>query len=130
MADANFQDIAPLTFAAGATIAINRFVKQDTTADRQVIQGSAGTSLIIGVSLEAGSTTITPIAVQTNGIAKVTAGAAVARGALVASDATGRAVTAATGDTTAGLALMAAGAAGDVIEVLLNGINSNGPTTP
>ncbi len=54
-----------------------------------------------------------------NGVVKVTAGAAVARGVNVQSDATGRAILAVLSDFSQGTALEAAGAAGDVIAVLL-----------
>lgn len=57
--------------------------------------------------------------IMRDGISKVRAGAAVAAGALVASNASGQAVTAATGNVVAGKALSAAGAANEVISVLL-----------
>ena len=58
-----------------------------------------------------------PVAVV--GVAKVAAGAAVARWANVQSDATGRAIAAATADYSQGIALESAAAAGDLIPVLL-----------
>jgi hypothetical protein len=55
------------------------------------------------------------------GVTKFVAGAAVARGALVMTDTAGRVITSATaGSTIIGWALEAAGAAGDIITVLLN----------
>lgn len=53
------------------------------------------------------------------GVTKVLAGAAVSRGANVQSDATGRAIAAATADYSQGIALEAATAAGQVIAMLL-----------
>lgn len=55
-----------------------------------------------------------------SGVVKVVAGDAVTRGAKVQSDALGRAITAASGDHVLGRALETAGAAGDIIAVLLN----------
>lgn len=54
-----------------------------------------------------------------SGVTKVAAGAAVAKWASVQSDATGRAVTAASGGRPQGMALEAATAAGQIIAVLL-----------
>ena len=53
------------------------------------------------------------------GVSKVAAGAAVAVGANIQSDATGRAIAAAAGDFSQGIALEAATAAGQVIAVLV-----------
>ena len=128
MADSNLIGTSPLSFKAGATVNINRFVKLNTTAG-EVIQGAAGTDIVIGVAALGGAAADN-IPVQMAGKAKVTAGAAVALNAQVTSDATGRAVTVATGNTAAGLALQAAGAAGDVIEVLLATPNVPGPVVP
>lgn len=66
-----------------------------------------------------GSVPYGPVTVQFGGIAKVVAGAAVAAGAQVSSDADGKGVTA--GTNAAGVALSAAGAANDVFEVALIG---------
>lgn len=54
-----------------------------------------------------------------SGETKFVAGAAITRGADLAVDTSGRVVTAATGNRRVGVAMQAAGAAGDVIEVLL-----------
>lgn len=62
----------------------------------------------------------TAVGVIILGTAEVVAGAAVATGAMVTSDATGRAITAATGNAVNGTAMNAAAAAGDVIEVRLH----------
>lgn len=58
--------------------------------------------------------------VQNAGIAQIVAGAAVSAGALVQSDASGRAITATTGNFIGGRALESAAAAGEIIEVLLS----------
>ena len=58
--------------------------------------------------------------VMLTGVSKVVAGAAVAVGANLTSDAAGRAVTAGAGQAILGKAELAAGAAGEVISVRLN----------
>lgn len=130
MADANFYGSIPGGLKAGAAITLRRFVKVDSSAAKQCIQAAAGTDMPIGVALQTVATgNDTPI--QSFGIAQVEAGAAVALGVQVAADASGRAVTVATGNTPGGIALEAAGAAGDIIAVLLHGgPNLTGPTTP
>jgi hypothetical protein len=57
--------------------------------------------------------------VQVYGVAKVVAGAIVAVGASVTSDANGKAVTATTGDNVLGTALVASAADGDIIPVFI-----------
>jgi hypothetical protein len=101
---------ALITIAATGVIAAQRFV---TPAGAQA--GAAANTL--GVSPEA-AVAGDLIAVQTRDVADVTAGAAVAVGAAIETDATGRAVTKAAGPTV-GRALTAAANAGEVIEVLL-----------
>lgn len=129
MADYNKAGTELLSLKANATVNANRFVKLDATAGF-VIQAAAGTDIAVGVS------TITSLVnesvpFQGYGKAKLTAGAAVALNAQVTSDATGRAVTVATGNISHGIAMQAAGAANDVIEVLLTPLpNLNGPVNP
>lgn len=57
--------------------------------------------------------------VMVDGISKVVAGAAIAKGARIASTAAGKAVTAVTNDYSFGVALQAALADGDIISVLI-----------
>lgn len=57
--------------------------------------------------------------VMSAGISKAVAGAAITEGDLIASDANGKIITAASADRTIGQALDAASADGDIIEVLL-----------
>jgi uncharacterized protein DUF2190 len=59
------------------------------------------------------------VTIMSTGISRVAAGEAVTKGALVSSDATGRAAIADTGDKVLGTALSAASAAGEIISVLL-----------
>lgn len=57
--------------------------------------------------------------VMVDGISKVVASAAIAKGARVSSTAAGKAVTASTNDYTIGVALQAASADGDIISILI-----------
>jgi hypothetical protein len=100
-----------LTLALTATVSAGRFV---TVAG---IQTGAGLNSI-GVSRSAGVSG-DKIAVDALGTATVEAGAAVAAGDSLKADATGRGITWATSGAKIGIALEAASAAGQFIEVLL-----------
>lgn len=100
-----------LTIAATGAIAADRFV---TPAGAQAGAGAN----VIGSARSAAAAAGDKIPVDVLGTAVVEAGAAVAAGATVASDASGRAITWASG-AKVGIALQAAGAAGEFIEVLL-----------
>lgn len=132
MADSNKAGISDLPFKSGAAIIINRLVKLDTTAARQVLQSAAAADKFVGVAQEAATAAGIPIAVQSASgtIAKLEAGAAVAIGDQISADSSGRGITAVTSANTAGIALSAASAAGDVFEILLSTPNTTGPTTP
>ena len=100
-----------LTVTAAGTIAANRFV---TPAGAQA--GADANTL--GVCRQA-AVAADKITVDVLGTAIVEAGAAVAAGATVKSDASGRAITWASSGAKVGIALEAAGGAGQMIEVLL-----------
>lgn len=111
------QQVQTVSVEAGSTVAIYRFVvaAADGLYDYSGAQGA-----ISGVSAE--SVTINQalaMAIPNGAIVKVEAGAVVAINAKVASDATGRAITAVTtaGNVIAGRALDAAAAAGEIIRV-------------
>lgn len=110
-------------FQAGAAIPAYTLVKHGA-ADDQVVAATAATDSIIGVIEDVAPASGERVDVALVGIAYVTAGAAVARGALVTSDASGRVVTAApaagANNRIVGATLEAATAAGDVIRVMLN----------
>jgi hypothetical protein len=101
-----------LTVAAAGVIAANRFV---TPAGAQA--GADANTL--GAARFAAAAAGEKIPVDVLGTAVVEAGAAVAANATVKSDASGRAITWVTSGAKVGLALQAAGAAGEMIEVLL-----------
>lgn len=106
-------------FVTGATVAANRIVKYGTAP--AVIVGAAATDLLLGVSTNTeDAVSGANIDVIMSGEATVVAGAAVAVGALVTSDGTGRAVTAAATNRSVGVALTAAANAGDTITVFVS----------
>lgn len=122
MADYNMQGVAGLSLEAGGTIRRNRLITQDSAG--KAVEASAITNAILGVSLiDASSGQQVPI--QTFGVAKVVASAAITlaaggRQVMATASGDGKCSTAAGATArTVGLALEAAGADGDVIKVLL-----------
>ena len=103
--------ILALAAIASGTIATNRFV---TPA---VAQAGADANTL-GVCRQAAVAT-DKVTVDVLGTTVVEAGAAIAAGATVKSDATGRAITWVTSGAKVGIALEAASAAGQFFEVLL-----------
>lgn len=101
-----------LTIAAAGAIAAARFV---TPANAQA--GADANTL--GVSRYAAGAAGEKIAVDVIGTAVVEAGAAIAAGATLKSDANGKAITWAAAGAKVAIALQAAGADGELIEVLL-----------
>jgi hypothetical protein len=110
------------SFIAEAAISAYRQVKFGTV-DGKVTTAAAATDMVIGVSNDVAPALGERCDIITVGIAYIEAGAAITRGALVTSDATGRAVTpapsAGTNNRYTGIAYEAAAAAGDIIPVLL-----------
>ncbi len=110
------------SFIAEAAVSPFRIVKLGA-ADGGVIQGAAAADALLGVADELGQATVGDrVDVVLTGIADVTYGATVTRGARLTSDATGRAVTAApaagTNNGIIGIALVS-GVVGDVGSVLI-----------
>lgn len=110
------------SYSAGAGIAAYTLVK--FSAAETVVAAAAASDFIVGVSHDVAAATGERVDVAHDGIAFVVAGAAIAQGALLTSDASGRAVTAAPGAGTnnrvIGFAIEAAAALGDVIRVQLS----------
>jgi hypothetical protein len=100
-----------LTLVAAGTIAAQRLV---TPAGAQ----AGADAVCIGVTRVA-AVASDKIPVDVQGTAVIEAGAAVAAGATLKSDSTGRAITWVTSGAKVGFALQAASAAGELIEVLL-----------
>lgn len=109
------------TFKAGADLSAKQYfiVKLDSTQN-QVVLAAAATDKLLGVLLNA------PVANQEArvhmnvGTTKVIAGAAIALGSYVTSDGSGKAIATTTDKhKTLGIALEAAAADGDIIEVAM-----------
>jgi hypothetical protein len=103
--------VQTLTIAATGTIAAHRFV---TPAGAQ----AGADANAIGVSKTA-AVSGDKVPVNTLGTSIVEAGAAITAGATVKADASGRAITWVTSGARLGVALEAAGGAGEFIEVFL-----------
>lgn len=116
------------SFTAGGAITAYRIVK--FSAAEIVVAAAAATDSLIGVNSDLTVVGGERVDVLLEGIAFVEAGAAVALGAQLTSDASGRCVTAApaagVNNRVIGIALEAASAAGDVIRVLLSPCNLQG----
>lgn len=102
---------------SGSTIAANRILVQSTATD-QIAQAAAATAPYYGVSLGTILNGITGD-VQTKGKATIEAGAAVAKNVNVMSDAQGRAILATSTNNVIGRTVVAASAAGQILEVEL-----------
>lgn len=109
-------------FVAEAAIGKYRIVKFGT-ADGQVVQGAAAADLLVGVSTDIAAAINERCDVIVDGQADVEYGGAVTRGALLTSDATGKAVAAApaagVNNRIIGIA-MVSGVAGDIGSVLVS----------
>ena len=109
-------------FTAGGAISPYRIVRI-ASADT-VEQAAAVANMMIGVNTDLAIVANERVEVAVQGIAFVEAGAAIAIGVLVTTDASGRGVTAApaagVNNRHIGIALDAAVAAGDIIRVLLS----------
>lgn len=110
-----------MSFDAGAAISGNRIVK--LSADATVVQGAAATDALLGVSDQNGAASGERIDVTLDGVAEITLGGTVTRGALLTSDANGKGVAAApsagVNNRIIGMALVS-GVSGDIIDVLLS----------
>lgn len=105
------------SMVAEAAVLPYRVVKFGT-ADGQVIQAAAAADASVGVADNLGQTDAGyRVDIILNGIAEAEAGAAVARGARLTADASGRVIAAASGNIVIGVAMAAAGAAGEIIPI-------------
>ncbi|MFO1038141.1 MAG: DUF2190 family protein [Geminicoccaceae bacterium] len=109
------------SFVAGGAITKRRIVKLGSN-DGEVLQASAATDLLVGVSTEVDAASGARCDVHLGGIVEVEAGASITRGTKVTADANGKAVAAApsagTNNEIIGIAMVTA-ASGDIIPVLL-----------
>lgn len=117
---ATYQAVSTVSRVAGSAISIYRFVAFASGDSKYDHVGSAQARMD-GISAEgvAADGDVFPMVLPNGAIVKVEAGAAVSVGATVASDSSGRAITAvdSAGNWTAGIALTAAAAAGEIIEI-------------
>lgn len=109
------------SYVAEAAVLPYRVVKFGT-ADGQVVQAAAATDASIGIADNLGQGTAgSRVDVAVDGIVEAEAGAAVARGVLVSVDSSGRVITASASAganvRVIGVAMSAAGAAGEIILV-------------
>jgi hypothetical protein len=106
-----------LPASADLSASQHHFVEVDANG-RVTISNAAGES-VLGVLQNDPDAIDVAAAIMTNGISKVVAGAAVTVGALVQTNASGRAIAALSADFVVGRALEAAGGNGEVIPVHL-----------
>jgi hypothetical protein len=104
-------------FIAGAAIAPYRICKPGA-ADGTAIQAAAVGDFAFGVSDSLGAAINARVDIKTMGLVEVEYGAVVVRGALLTSDAAGKAVTAVATNRTIGIARVS-GVAGDIGQALL-----------
>lgn len=109
--------------ATNAAIGRSRIVRFDGTTQTLVLQASASTDNLIGVAEGVEIAASERVDVVLSGVAEVVAGAAFNAGAKLTSDSAGRAVAAApsagTNAQIVGVALQQAGAAGDIVSILV-----------
>ena len=109
-----------VTRTAGSAITVYRYVVF-TTGDSKydMVSGAQGEMDGIAAETVAADGDAFPMVIPDGAIVKVEAGAAVAVGAVLASDTSGRAITAVSGvgNYTGGKALQAASAAGEIIQI-------------
>ena len=115
---------APKTFEAEAACVLNRFVKLGTGAEK-VVPIAAITDKAIGIAVEsadpaAGNSSVSVWLANEGGIVPIEAAAAIALGALIAPSANGRGQTSVASQFARGVALKAAGGAGEIIPMLVS----------
>lgn len=108
-----------VTLPANADLSSHQFKAVDVNSSGKVVLASAAGQRVIGVLQNKPNAADQGAAVAIAGITKMVASAAIAAGALVTTTNAGLAVTGATTNFILGRAITAAGAANDVIEVLL-----------
>lgn len=127
---ATYQGTKLVSVEAGSAISIYRFIV--AAADGQYDHVATAQTRADGVSAQAADAAGKTLAmvIPNGAIAKVEAGAAVSRGAQVASDNQGRAIAhvSGAGNYILGVALDAASAAGEVIRVQLTAPHQDGVT--
>jgi hypothetical protein len=103
---------------AEAAIAAYRFVKPGTT-DLSVVQATAATSLLLGISNQVGAAITTTADYIIQGEAELELGGTVVRGGRLTSDASGKGVATVTAGDILGAIATVSGVAGDIIPVIV-----------
>ena len=109
------------TFISAADLSANnnRWVK--LSAENTVAQATADTDAIVGVQHDIPYAAVgAQVAVVLSGTPKIMAGAAFSAGAFLTTDGSGRAITAVSTKRFHGVAIQAAAAAGDIVQIDLN----------
>lgn len=121
MALAQSQGVSPLRALAGAAVTQYRAVKVTTTKDRY-IHTAAIADVCAGIALVAAAAAGDAFSIQTMGVAKCVAAAAISVGDKVMPDSGGggKVATSSGAANELGVALTAAAADGDIIEVQLS----------
>ena len=107
-----------MTFKAAAAVTKYEFVTIAGQSDGEVADCSSAGEIAIGVAQNTAATG-QAVRVCVLGVTKVNAGAAVTKGDTLQTDATARAIAAASADEVMGVAIETAAAAGDVITALI-----------
>lgn len=110
-----YTPVLSITRTAQGTIAANRLVSHTSVAG---VTQAVADAVCLGVTRTAGVAS-DQLTIDVVGTTLIEAGAAVLAGAVLKSDASGRAITWATSGAKVGVALGSAAQAGDIIEVLL-----------
>lgn len=108
-----------VTYPANADLSAHQFKAVDVNSSGNIVLASAAGQRVIGVLQNKPNAAGQSAGVAVSGVTKMIASAAITAGALVTTTNAGLAVTAATTNFILGRAMTAAGAANDVIEVLL-----------
>ena len=107
-----------ISVEAGQDLSANQYYFVAMASDGQVDPAGDG-ALALGVLQDDPAAAGRAASVAIGGQTKVVAGGAITAGDQVASDANGKAVTAATGDNVLGIATQTANADGDIISIVL-----------
>jgi hypothetical protein len=117
---ASSQSPITVTFPAAGDLSAKQHYIMELQSDGQVDAANAATDVPLGILLNDPSVENEEALVAIGGIVKVSADAAISVGDLVGPSADGQAVAkTADADHVIGIALQAAGAAGDLIEILI-----------
>lgn len=113
------EQLQSISLPVHASVASAQYYFFDCNSDGEAVVASSAGQSIVGVNQDKTSTAGSPAAFAYSGVTPVIAAEAIVAGARVATNASGKAITATTGQITQGKALTASTADGDFIRVLL-----------